>query len=266
MEEYRRPPGEEREGAPTHHMLALNIGAPYRREVSWADQQGVVRHSFESGRTLILPAAVGYRVRWLDAAHVLILQIDPALLLEAAEAAGRDVARGVQLRRELNARDEFVSHVMLALRDVLNEGGGQARIYGEHLAMTVAMHLVSRYAANPPGRAKTIRGGLPMNRMRRVLEHVDASLEAPLSLSDLARVANMSVFHFARLFKARPGVPPHQYVLRKRIDRAKHLLHDAALSIAEIAVRCGFSHQPHFTKAFHQIAGVTPTDWRDRAV
>jgi len=266
IEEYHRPPGEEREGAPTQHMVVLNIGAPYRRELTWGDQPGVVRHTFESGRILIIPAGAGYRVRWLDAAHVLVLEIDPTLLVEAAEAEGRDVARGVRLPRELNAHDDFAAHMILALRDVLNEDGQQTRLYGEHLAMTVAMHFVNRYAANAPGRAKPVRGGLPMNRMRRVAEHVEAYLEAPLSLGDLARVANMSVFHFARLFKARIGVPPHQYVLRKRIDRAKQLLGDASLTIAEIAVRCGFSHQPHFTKAFHQIAGVTPTDWRDRAV
>lgn len=260
VEEYRREPGEEREGAPTQHMLVLNVGPAYRRELSWADEPGPSLYTLESGRIVIIPAGARFRARWLDALHVLVLQIDPALLVEAAEG------REVRLPRTLDVRDDFLAHLMLALCDALKEDGPHTRLYGEHLAVTVAMHLVQKYAAHPPaGEVSPGAPGLPMNRMRRVAEHIDAHLDAPLSLLELARVAEMSLFHFARLFKLRAGVPPHQYVLRKRIDRAKELLGAPAPTIAEIAVRCGFSHQPHFTKAFHQIAGVTPTEWRDRA-
>lgn len=259
VEEYSRAPGEEREGAPTQHMVVLNVGNAYRRELSWADEPEPSRYTFEPGGIVIIPAGARYRTRWLDAAHVLILQIDPALLAEAAEG------REVRLRREQNARDDFLSHLMLALRDALKEDGPHARLYGEHLAITVAIHLVTKYAANPSADVVSPRSGLPINRMRRVAEHIEAHLDAPLPLGELAHLAEMSVFHFARLFKLRAGVPPHQYVLRKRIDRAKELLGAPSPPIAEIAVRCGFSHQPHFTKAFHQITGVTPTEWRDRA-
>jgi AraC family transcriptional regulator len=263
MAEYCRSPGEEYQGTPTEHLVVLNLGPAYRRERTWTDQGEVQRHTFEHGHLAIIPAWTHLRTRWLDASHALILQIDPALLVETARVAFRDVAPVVHLRRELNARDEFLSHLMLALRDVLKEDHRSARSYGDHLAIAVAMHLVNRYATNAPGGSVQLAAGLPVNRMRRVAQHIEFHLDAPLSLRELARVANnMSVFHFARLFKARTGLSPHQYVLRKRVERAKQLLGDGSLTIAEIAARCGFSHQPHFTKAFHQFAGATPMEWR----
>jgi len=103
-----------------------------------------------------------------------------------------------------------------------------------------------------------------MHRMRRVDEYVQSNLSARISLPALADVAQMSVFHFSRLFKARTGVTPHQYVLKLRIARAKSLLNDSSRTMADIAAQCGFAHQQHFADAFRRNAGVTPTAYRER--
>ena len=74
----------------------------------------------------------------------------------------------------------------------------------------------------------------------------------------------MEQFHFSRLFKARTGLTPHRYLLQQRIVRAKSLLGDPSLHIAEIAARCGFAHQQHFADAFRRSVGLTPTGYRER--
>jgi AraC family transcriptional regulator len=95
-----------------------------------------------------------------------------------------------------------------------------------------------------------------------VLEFVDAHLDKSISLSALAHESGTSPFHFARLFKRRTGLAPHQFIIRKRIERARTLLSDADLSIAEVAFRCGFSHQSHFTVTFRRTVGVSPSAYR----
>jgi len=260
VEEYLRPPGEEPAATPLQHTVVLNIGDPYRREHQWADEPEVVRYTLDPGCAAIIPAGARYRTRWLDPGHDLVLTLEPSLL---AEVSGWRGFQAPSLRRVLNARDGLLAHLMLSLREALRETRRVSGPFGEYLARALAFHLTSYLA--PHGRPPEVRVGLSLSRVRRITEFVDHHLEAPLSLQQLAHLANLSVFHFARSFEESTGLSPHQYVLRRRIDRAKQLLAGSSLSLAEIAVRCGFSHQSHFTKAFHQISGVTPTRWREPA-
>lgn len=102
-----------------------------------------------------------------------------------------------------------------------------------------------------------------MNRLRCVTEYIQENLETALALLDLANMLQMSVFHFVRSFKQSTGLPPHQYVLRKRIELAKSLLVHPELSIAEVALRCGFGSQSNFTTAFRRLTNVTPGAYRN---
>jgi AraC family transcriptional regulator len=92
-----------------------------------------------------------------------------------------------------------------------------------------------------------------------VLAFIDANLGRELSLEELAREACLSPFHFARSFKAATGLPPHRYVLQRRHAHAKALLAGRTLSLAEVALACGFSSQAHFSTSFKQATGVAPS-------
>jgi AraC family transcriptional regulator len=89
------------------------------------------------------------------------------------------------------------------------------------------------------------------------------NLEGSPTLEQMASVARLSPYHFARGFKAATGLPPHQYVIARRIERAQHLLRtNGELRLAEVALRVGFSDQSHFSFHFKRIAGVTPRQFR----
>jgi AraC-like DNA-binding protein len=82
-------------------------------------------------------------------------------------------------------------------------------------------------------------------------------------LEQMASIADLSSYHFARQFKATTGLPPHQYVIARRIERAQHLLQrDGELGLVEVALRVGFAHQSHFSFHFKRIVGVTPGQFR----
>jgi len=83
-------------------------------------------------------------------------------------------------------------------------------------------------------------------------------------MAQLGAVAQMSPCRFARLFKEAVGLPPHQFVLRKRIARARSMLESTAAPVAEISAELGFENQSHFTAVFHRLAGTTPAAYRHR--
>jgi AraC family transcriptional regulator len=87
-------------------------------------------------------------------------------------------------------------------------------------------------------------------------------LAEPVPLADLAALAGLSVSQFSRQFKARTGLPPHRFLLRLRVEQAGLLLRTGTDPIAEIAVRCGFSHQEHLTRVLRAQLGTTPAALR----
>jgi transcriptional regulator of acetoin/glycerol metabolism/AraC-like DNA-binding protein len=110
--------------------------------------------------------------------------------------------------------------------------------------------------------AAQARGGLPPGAMRRVREYVDAHLGESMDLAELASIAGLSVFHFARQFKQSAGVTPHSYLVQRRVERAQDLLARTDLALSEIAVAAGFSDQSHLARHFRQMLGTTPREFR----
>ena len=99
-----------------------------------------------------------------------------------------------------------------------------------------------------------------------MLGSIREHLHAAVTLRDLAAVAHLSPDHFAQQFKAATGLPPHQYVILRRVERAKRLLQTGGgFSLAEVAARVGFSDQSRFTHHFKRLLGVTPGQFRKPA-
>jgi len=99
-------------------------------------------------------------------------------------------------------------------------------------------------------------------RLKRVMQYVDDNLAAKLTLHNLAAVAGLSRMHFAAQFRAAVGLRPHEYLLKRRIDRAQELLRQPDVSLVDIALTVGFQTQAHFTTVFKRFVGDTPYQWR----
>lgn len=106
-------------------------------------------------------------------------------------------------------------------------------------------------------------GAFSSRDWNRVCEYIDAHLHDEIMLVDLADTAGWSVRHFSRVFRQSTGQTPHNFIVRRRIDRAKDLLKARSLPLAEIALTCGFADQSHFTTAFRKVTGLTPLRWRN---
>jgi len=106
------------------------------------------------------------------------------------------------------------------------------------------------------------RGGLAPWQMLRVRTFIDSNLHRPIYIRHLSAVAQRSPAHFSRKFKLAVGEPPHAYVVRRRLERACHLMVTSASSLSEIALSVGFSDQAHLCRLFRAALGQSPASWR----
>ena len=120
----------------------------------------------------------------------------------------------------------------------------------------ITVHVRPRY------RSAQFRRGMPSARLKRVLEFIEANLGEDISLSALAEVASMGPHYFSDLFKQSTGLSPHQYVLRRKMGRAKEHLQNPRISVVEVSAILGFADQSYFTKVFRRALGATPTEFR----
>ena len=135
-------------------------------------------------------------------------------------------------------------------------------LYLDALLQLLALHLAREYVVAGVAPPVPVRGAPPSVHLARALDYIEANLDREVRLADLAAVAGLSLFHFARAFKAQLGVPPHRYVLERRIERARRLLADRRRPVIEVAAACGFASPSHFATAFRRQSGMSPRAYR----
>ncbi len=139
--------------------------------------------------------------------------------------------------------------------------GQVSRLFVDHVTLAVAAHVAQTYGGMKMAMA-SVRGGLAAWQERRVKECIDANLDGDISVMLLANACGLSCKHFSRAFRHSNGVSPHQWLIQRRVEKAKQLLRNSAVALADIALACGFSDQSHFTRVFTRWNGVSPGQWR----
>ena len=250
-------PGEAPEGHLVNHTIAVNVASLVHCDFSWAGGRWV-RQPVAPMALHVLPAGIPYASRWDEPFEFVAVQISPDHLAAAGAQLGND---RVELRPSTAVEDRFLAHAALALVEEVGAEEPGGRMCGESLAAALVLHLLRAHARlRPPVHPQR---ALTSTQLTRVLGHIAANLGANLSLGELAALVQMDVFRFVRSFKQSVGLPPHQYLLRARIERAKGLLGDAALSISEVALSTGFATPSHFATTFRRMTRTTPRGYRE---
>jgi AraC family transcriptional regulator len=243
----------------THHILGFFAWPPEELDLVY---EGVKRHvPPPAGAISLVPA--GSPARWRSSGRFdsLLIFLEPGLVARvAAEAFDLDPARVAV--PPLDALD--LPHLRAAMWAVdaeltaCNAGGPLA---AESLANVLAVHLI-RHVLAPRRPALRRDGALPRGRLRAVVEYIEGHLDAGPTLEQMAAVVRLDPYHFAKQFKRATGLPPHQYVIARRVERAKLLLQGGDFTLAQVAARAGFSNQSKFTQHFKRLVGVTPGRFR----
>lgn len=167
--------------------------------------------------------------------------------------------------RELQLREQtFLEDAQQAQRFrqliALNWAEPGERLLTSSLAHEILSHALLSQVSNRTG--LRLKGGLAAHQRRLLVEYIDSHLDAAISLGQLAALCALSEYHFARMFRESFGLPPHQYVLARRLNRARELLRATSQPLGEIALACGFASASHFTNRFRQTLGGTPGEYR----
>jgi AraC family transcriptional regulator len=165
------------------------------------------------------------------------------------------------LREVSGERDETLSALLGLILGELSEQQAASATTIQGLAQALTVHLVRRYerAVSAP---RVLRGGLPAYKLHRVFDLMKTNLSEPFDLRQLADAAELSEYHFSRVFKQATGVAPSRYFIRLRMEQAKRLLRESDAAIIDIGLAVGYSSPSHFAQVFRREAGLAPGDYR----
>ena len=184
--------------------------------------------------------------------------LDPAMVPAALGAADSQAA----LEPMLHFKDSALSSTIAKLGSLLDEANPES-VYAETLGLLLGTE-VQRAQRSVSRQAPRWQHGLSRKMENEICEYIEANLSRDISLAELAELAGLSRFHFARSFKRSTGLPPHQYLLRQRIERAKELLALGVLPVDEIATAVGFPGPAPLARMFLRITGTTLKEFREQ--
>lgn len=193
----------------------------------------------------------------LGPTEIFVLSVKHELLTQVALEVLDVDPKYVRLAGKVGEEDSFIYQVSHLMLGEIETQGLAGRLFIDSLTQSLVIHLVRKYVFFPK-EFPHVKGKLAPKVLRSVLDFIDEYLEENLSLERIAAVANLSSFHFSRLFKQTMNIPVHQYVLRKRLDCGKHLLTRGGLTIAQVAARAGFADTSHFHRHFKRRFGIAP--------
>jgi AraC family transcriptional regulator len=246
--------GLTRIDARPYAIVCMHVGPSV--EVT-CDRGGKLRHGREvAGDLDIIPAHTPAAWETKQSGTSLVMRVPDELLRSVAAELDMD-PNNIEIADRFQLRDPFIEHIGWAIKADLESGGAGGRLFRESLGTALAARLLQRHSR----RSLPMRdphGGLSAWKLKLVISHIEDNLESELSLAEIAQVAGVSVSHLKTLFRRSTGTPVHQYILRRRVERAKLLLQDQNLSIAQIAFATGFAHQSHLARHMRKILGVTP--------
>jgi AraC family transcriptional regulator len=238
---------------PMHLLVIYNEGT---RSESEASVEGLPLSKIKNtaNKLTFVPAGCNYR-EWLETAastRVTFLYLEPATLKNDGD---------ISYAAKVHLEDPVVWETATRLKSAIENGQTKRTVYLAALSSVLGLEL-SRPVLDAVREPSIIRGGLASWQKRVILGYIEEHLDEQICLAKLAGMARLSQHHFCRAFKHAFGIPPHQYHVQRRIERAKILLADPEESISEIALALGYSQISSFSVAFRKITGWSPSEYR----
>jgi len=215
------------------------------------------------GRIFLAAPGTLSRQEFASSLELLMVELAPEIVQQTSY--GLFAGQELQVRTLKWEADQHIRHMLMALYHELAIGCRCGAAFGEYMALCISTAILARHTTSP-SEVRGYQGGLSPHKLRKVLAYISDNLSANVSLKDMASVVEMGPCHFARSFKESVGVSPHQYLLRRRIERAVTMLKADRGDLSTLAYDLGFSSQGHFTTVFRKLIGTTPGGYRQQAL
>lgn len=254
-----QPPDAIETPALSDHVLALVCKSHDRQTCRFAGQEydGIShRDTF-----FLLPAGTPSERSWQAENESVMVGIEPYALRHIATQIECINPDKIELKPLVFGQDEKIAYLSRCLLREIRLGEEGSQLCREALFTCFNVHLLRHYCTVET-RFKAYSNGLSQHQLKQAYTYIQDHLHSTIQLEDLAKLLNISVYYFCRLFQKSAGVSPYQYVLGQRIERAKRLLRNSDQPILEIALACGFSSPSQMGRHFRKFVGVTPSQYR----
>ncbi|MBW4556386.1 MAG: AraC family transcriptional regulator [Trichormus sp. ATA11-4-KO1] len=262
VEQFHQPPGQIKMHNSSEHMICVSL-APRPIKLVQVKGERIHQGLHAKGDISLTPAGLPIAERWENDDHYLRICLSSSFVQTIANEAFEIDPSQFKLFPEFCARDQHIENfAMMLLSELHNESlGGQ--LYVESLTNALAVHLLRNYS-DRTHRVSNYSAGLSVYQLLQVTDYINDHLAEKIKLADIAQSIGMSKFYFSRLFKQSTGISPSVYVIQQRVEKAKQLLNQQKLTIADVALLCGFNSQSHLGKCFQQLTRMTPKAYRNQ--
>ena len=233
---------------------------PMRLKALWADDRWVSH--LDHGRYSIGIYDMERRptVEFIDPFELIQFYVPQRALTHFARENRAAPVEGLRIP-EPGSFDPILAHLAASLLPVFRGTTEASGLFVDHVHLALMAHLLRHYAEIKVEPHHPREWLAPFQR-NRAIELLEARIDDDITLAELAGECGLSMAHFARAFKNSVGETPHVWLSKRRIERAKQLLSNTTLTLADIACECGFSHRISLARAFARVTGVTPSEWR----
>ncbi|WP_213803502.1 AraC family transcriptional regulator [Granulicella sp. dw_53] len=254
--EFAAPKGEMEIPAINGVSLALSLS-----DVSWEDSPDRRAQDAGSGSVSLCPfnRARNFRIGGAAEFAVVVLRNETVDQVKQETQPNREI----ELQAHDLLEDSMLRRLMKLLIHEKRKGFPSGLLFLDGIATALASYLVRNYSLTRPFAVeKSLSGGMPPSMLRRCIEFMDAHFERDLRLSELAQETKVSTSHLIRSFRQSTGKTPYQFLLHRRVERAKVLMRDPRSSLTEVGLASGFADQHHLARVFRRVTGVTPSSYR----
>lgn len=239
-------------------LIGVSQGRGHRRRIFHADH--ATTHDFDEGSAYVRNLSDDYRADLQGSFDFLLMEVSRPFLIELAEEHGWR-GRG-NLRCSTGHGDPMLSNLLRVVQPALAKSKEASPLFLDQLGTTIGIHLVETYAGVVDPSLSRGRPLLSRTQLAVATDMLQNNLNGNLPISNVAGACGLSRGYFIRAFKETTGETPHRWILLRRVERARELLIGSDLSLADIALTCGFADQSHFTRIFARMTGTPPGTWR----
>jgi AraC family transcriptional regulator len=243
-----------------HSSLCLNMqttSSPV--ELEWWCDGKCVRSTATAGSVILTPLGTRDSLKLNRPSRRLLVSIEEPLLRRASVEL--EIQGPLTFEKRWIFKDNQLRLLLSEIEREMLANWSMGQLYGDMLGMALSLALIKNHSHSDIA-LPFAKGGLTPARLKRVLGYMNDYCHKNLRLTELAEVAQTSLYHFSHLFQESMGMPPHRYLMQMRIEKAKALMRVPRYSMAQIATATGFANSSHFGKAFRRFVGATPSEYK----
>lgn len=244
-------------GSNKGYLIGLSATDGHRRRIFHEHHSTV--HDFDANSVYLRNFSDDYSADLRGSFDFLLVQISEDKLARMADEA--DLKHVGALEHVMQRKDPVLGGLLNALFCSMEGDGERSALFVDQISVAIGIHLVQSYgtAVEKPS---SLRRTLSARAQAELKAQIECRLDGQLSINDLARTCNLSTSMFLQAFRETMGKTPQQWLTHQRIEKAMHLMLTSDLPLKDVAARCGFADQSHFTRVFSRSIGATPASWR----